>query len=228
MTINEIKRVLRVEKPIAKLEYIRNGVAYYLASTSIAGRVRFEIPVSDMGSADFFPEMDTKHITHWIVGDYTPVEKINISESEFKEYYDLLCEDVVEDNPRLNELYDKIKSALLSRKDKFLEIIHSGKIEPNIGYLFSKFSTNYIFDSYSEDYLRYQTLDLNGIIKFVLEDYSEFYEDAKMIHEVFGKGSLTSEEYEDLDGRYTFSVESLINLMDEVIKYGVSKIQIDW
>lgn len=66
MEKDQIKKTLYKEKPVAKLEFIRKGSAYYKASTS-NGDVNFEIPVSDMGDADFFPEMDAKLLNRWIV-----------------------------------------------------------------------------------------------------------------------------------------------------------------
>ena len=72
MSKNEIVKRLYKENPIATFMFIRMGVAYYqtllpdedlINSTS----VDFEIPVGDMGSADFFPTMEAKHLRRWIV-----------------------------------------------------------------------------------------------------------------------------------------------------------------
>jgi hypothetical protein len=30
-------------------------------------KVNFEIPINDMGDADFFSQMDSKHLNRWIV-----------------------------------------------------------------------------------------------------------------------------------------------------------------
>lgn len=59
---NEIKKVLYKENPQAFLKFIRGGTAYYTA-----GSIEFEIPVSDMGTADFYPQMDSKMLIRWLV-----------------------------------------------------------------------------------------------------------------------------------------------------------------
>jgi hypothetical protein len=66
MNITEIKKELYKKKPEASLRYIRKGVAYYYADLETV-RVNFEIPVSDMGDADFTPRMDAKLLNRWIV-----------------------------------------------------------------------------------------------------------------------------------------------------------------
>jgi hypothetical protein len=71
MEKNEIKKALYKQNPKAQLERIRKGNAYY--STTIMGEdsvvtlVTFEIPVDDMGDADFFAEMESKHLQRWIM-----------------------------------------------------------------------------------------------------------------------------------------------------------------
>ena len=68
MTNIEIKKALYKEKPEASLLMIRKGVAYY--ETSINGYViYFEIPIDDMGDADFFPKMDAKLLNRWITNE---------------------------------------------------------------------------------------------------------------------------------------------------------------
>lgn len=69
MEKNEIKKALYKQKPTAKLEFIRVGVAYY--STEIKDgdndfTVSFQVPVDDMGDADYFPEMDAKLLIRYI------------------------------------------------------------------------------------------------------------------------------------------------------------------
>jgi hypothetical protein len=72
MNKNEIKKALYKQKPTAVLSMIRQGVAYYSTkviaedSTSLE-TVNFEVPVNDMGEADFFIEMDGKYLGRWIV-----------------------------------------------------------------------------------------------------------------------------------------------------------------
>jgi hypothetical protein len=68
MEKNEIKKALYKENPHAVLKYIRKGVAYYsshILSTDCI--VQFEVPVDDMGDADFFPNLDGKLLIRWIV-----------------------------------------------------------------------------------------------------------------------------------------------------------------
>lgn len=66
MEKNEIKKLLYKEKPTAFLNYIRKGVAYY--HTELGGKnIWFEIPVEDMGDADFGTTMDAKLLIRWLV-----------------------------------------------------------------------------------------------------------------------------------------------------------------
>ena len=66
MNKTELKKALYKQKPKARFTYIRKGVAYYYADLE-EERVHFEIPVSDMGDADFGVEMDAKLLNRWIV-----------------------------------------------------------------------------------------------------------------------------------------------------------------
>ena len=68
MEKNEIKKALYKENPHAVLKNIRKGVAYYsshIPSTDYV--VQFEIPVDDMGDADFLSRMEAKLLIRWIV-----------------------------------------------------------------------------------------------------------------------------------------------------------------
>ena len=71
MTNTEIKKALYKQKPTAKLKFIRMGVAYYQAFIEMESgnpyEVGFEIPVDDMGEADYLPEMDAKLLNRYIV-----------------------------------------------------------------------------------------------------------------------------------------------------------------
>lgn len=90
MELNEIKKKLYLQKPTAHFKYIRMEVAYYecivkgeeldsdigchcvvhdtVNSKTYEGiQVNFEIPVNDMGTADFFPTMEAKLLNRWIV-----------------------------------------------------------------------------------------------------------------------------------------------------------------
>jgi hypothetical protein len=75
ITKNEIKKILYKQNPKANFSYIRKEIAYYKAIISIEKteeklpetyQVLFEIPVKDMGDADFFQEMDGKLLIRWI------------------------------------------------------------------------------------------------------------------------------------------------------------------
>ena len=72
MNKTEIKKELYKQKPKAEFTHIRNGVAYYRTLLRIekepySESVFFEIPVDDMGSADFDKVMDAKLLNRWIV-----------------------------------------------------------------------------------------------------------------------------------------------------------------
>lgn len=71
--INKIKKALYIEKPIANLLYIKNGIACYDSTFKIEEKpliiyktVFFNIPVSDMGEAEFKPKMDAKLLIRWL------------------------------------------------------------------------------------------------------------------------------------------------------------------
>jgi len=67
MNTTEIKKALYKQKPLdANFRYIRKGVAYYYTDL-VEQRVNFEIPISDMGDADFMPTMAAQHLNRWIV-----------------------------------------------------------------------------------------------------------------------------------------------------------------
>lgn len=69
MEKNEIKKALYKQNPKAKFKFIRKEVAYYLSiieSENESVEIRFEVPVSDMGDADFEYLMDSKYLIRWI------------------------------------------------------------------------------------------------------------------------------------------------------------------
>ena len=68
MTTTEIKKELYKQKPAAHLRYIRMGTAYYYANLK-EQVIEFEIPVSDMGNADFEPIMEAKLLLRWIINE---------------------------------------------------------------------------------------------------------------------------------------------------------------
>jgi hypothetical protein len=66
MTLNEIKKGLLKENPKATLTHIRKKMAYYLTMLNDE-TIYFEVPVDDMGDADFHSHMDSKLMLRWIV-----------------------------------------------------------------------------------------------------------------------------------------------------------------
>ena len=68
MEKNDIKKALYKENPQAVLKHIRKGVVYYSAHIASTEQVvQFEVPVDDMGDADFLSNMDGKLLIRWIV-----------------------------------------------------------------------------------------------------------------------------------------------------------------
>jgi hypothetical protein len=50
-----------------KKKYIRKGVVYYSAHlVSVDKVIQFQVPISDMGDADFLSNMDSKLLIRWI------------------------------------------------------------------------------------------------------------------------------------------------------------------
>lgn len=66
MEKNELKKVLYREKPLANLTYVRKGVIYYECVVNDI-HILFEVPVNDIGDADFFPTMRAQHLIRWLV-----------------------------------------------------------------------------------------------------------------------------------------------------------------
>lgn len=73
MEKNEIKKLIYKQNPIAKFSYIRKGIAYYKTTLKTEDKIYemfnidFEIPVSDMGEADFRNEMESKFLNRWVM-----------------------------------------------------------------------------------------------------------------------------------------------------------------
>lgn len=63
--INEIKKELLKNKPTAFFNYIRKGNAYYHCEIDNKN-IWFEIPVVDMGDADFGSTMPSNLLLRWI------------------------------------------------------------------------------------------------------------------------------------------------------------------
>lgn len=70
MEKNEVRKALYKQNPKAEFKFIRKGVAYYLSVVQSENHepveLRFEIPVSDMGDADFELYMEAKYLFRWI------------------------------------------------------------------------------------------------------------------------------------------------------------------
>jgi hypothetical protein len=72
MEKNEIKKELYKQNPIAEFQYIRKGNAHYKTIVKDNQPIRvdqpvlFEVPVSDMGDADFGIKMEAKLLQRWI------------------------------------------------------------------------------------------------------------------------------------------------------------------
>lgn len=76
MNISEVKKRLYKENPVASLTTIKKGIIHYMAAlpdTTDHGAdvIYFDVPVSDIGDAEFKAQMDSKHLNRWIV-DYNP------------------------------------------------------------------------------------------------------------------------------------------------------------
>lgn len=74
MTNNEIKKLVYKQKPNALLEMIRGGTLYYRSIITVGKflqnqPIRFQIPISDIGTTDFFPSMEAKHLLRWLINE---------------------------------------------------------------------------------------------------------------------------------------------------------------
>lgn len=67
LNLNEVKKALYTEKPTAKLITIKSGFMYYqLYSTTLKEVVHFKVPFTDMGDANFWPDMPGQLLNRWI------------------------------------------------------------------------------------------------------------------------------------------------------------------
>ena len=73
MKLNDIKKALYKQNPMADFWRIRKGVADYKTIINCDEQeipkqkeVIFNIPVEDMGDADFLCEMESKYLIRWI------------------------------------------------------------------------------------------------------------------------------------------------------------------
>ena len=70
MELNDVKKALYKEKPIAFLVMINKyGIHYYanITEEDHARQVYFTIPFSDIEEAVFKNEMEAKHLIRWVV-----------------------------------------------------------------------------------------------------------------------------------------------------------------
>lgn len=66
MTKNDLKKYLLKNKPTASINYIRKGSAYYI--TIVEEKIiTFQVPVDDMGDADFLPDMPAQLLIRWLL-----------------------------------------------------------------------------------------------------------------------------------------------------------------
>ncbi len=76
LSINDIKKILYKDNPVANLQYVRKGHVYYKALIRFttgdspikeSKYINFDVPIVDMGDADFHAEMSGKHLIRWII-----------------------------------------------------------------------------------------------------------------------------------------------------------------
>ena len=65
MEKNELKKILYRVKPLAHLLYIRKGKVYYSCVVNDI-HMSFEVPVEDMGDADYFPTMNAHLLIRYL------------------------------------------------------------------------------------------------------------------------------------------------------------------
>lgn len=68
MNTNELKKLIYKDNPAAILIYVRKGRVLYRARIGEEGtNVTFDIPVEEMGDAQFDNYMDAKLLLRWLV-----------------------------------------------------------------------------------------------------------------------------------------------------------------
>ncbi len=69
MSLDEIKKILYKEKPIAKQYnwglYMEGAIHYYRTDTSI-GRFYFNVPRNEMGDTEFEEELPAQYLIRWL------------------------------------------------------------------------------------------------------------------------------------------------------------------
>ena len=70
MTLTEIKKQLYIDKPVATLNRIVKGIAYYnvvlLPDSKSHLTITFAIPIIEMGDAQLFPAMESHLLIRYI------------------------------------------------------------------------------------------------------------------------------------------------------------------
>ncbi len=74
MSTNNLKKQIYKENPIATLQRIKKGRAYYTAIINSRNLI-FSIPIDDMGDAEFLNSMSSKLLIRWIINDSEIDEK---------------------------------------------------------------------------------------------------------------------------------------------------------
>lgn len=79
MKTNDIKKLIYKQNPMATFNMCRGGTLYYYSTISSNrteenpilsyANIFFEIPISDIGTTDFYAEMTAKHLLRWIVNE---------------------------------------------------------------------------------------------------------------------------------------------------------------
>lgn len=64
--MNEIKKALYKEKPVAVFQSIEKGIVSYAAILNDNSIVRFEVPFKDMGETPFLLNMEARLLIRWI------------------------------------------------------------------------------------------------------------------------------------------------------------------
>jgi hypothetical protein len=65
MTLNDTKKLIYKNKPVADLVRVRMGVMYYEAVIGVTA-FKFEVPCDDTGDADFYTTMEAKLMLRWL------------------------------------------------------------------------------------------------------------------------------------------------------------------
>ena len=60
MKLNDIKKALYKEKPVARLLYFTAEYSLYYTDLSNGEEIGFKVPHNDLGDAKFYKEMDAK------------------------------------------------------------------------------------------------------------------------------------------------------------------------